>query len=88
MKECFTLGSLISGFLVLCLYFELDFLFLAIAISALGFLVIPVMPLSFELACELSYPVGEAVSTGMLMTGGQLVGVISVNTYFINYLII
>jgi len=40
---------------------------------------VPVMPLSFELACELSFPVGEAIAAGMLVTGGQLIGIIIVN---------
>lgn len=40
---------------------------------------VPVMPLSFELACELSFPVGEAIAAGILVTGGQLIGIIIVN---------
>jgi FLVCR family MFS transporter 7 len=57
----------------------MSFTYLCILMSLLGFFMVPVMPLSFELACELSFPVGEAIAAGMLVTGGQLIGIIIVN---------
>ena len=45
------------------------------AIAAVGATMTPVMPLSFELSAECTYPMAEAVPTGLLMSGGQLVGV-------------
>ena len=33
------------------------------------------MPLSFELCAECTFPMAEAVPTGLLMSGGQLVGI-------------
>jgi hypothetical protein len=39
----------------------------------------PIIPLALELGCELTFPVGEAMSSGILMTSGQLVGILCVN---------
>jgi len=39
---------------------------------------LPLLPLCFDLACEITFPVGEAFTTGLLMTGGQIVGVVEV----------
>ncbi len=30
----------------------------------------PILPLGFDLGCELTYPMGEAMSTGVLLLGG------------------
>jgi hypothetical protein len=56
---------------------------ICIAIGLMGFFTTPVIPISFELACELTFPVGEALSTGILMSGGQIVGVIEVKSFLV-----
>lgn len=43
--------------------------------AGLGFFMTPILPLTLELAVEITYPVGEATVTGMLMVSGQLVGI-------------
>jgi MFS family permease len=46
--------------------------------SFLGLTMTPVMPVAFEASVELMHPVvGEAVLSGLCMTGGQLVGIAS-----------
>ena len=45
---------------------------LLVLASLLGFTLMPVLPLGLELSCEISYPIGEAVPSGYLMTGGQV----------------
>merc|ERR1711972_1028916 len=43
----------------------------------LGFFMTPVMPIAFETSVELMFPaVGEAVVSGLCMTGGQVIGII------------
>ena len=44
--------------------------FVYITVFLIGFFTTPVLPLSFELACELVFPVGEALAVGTLITGG------------------
>lgn len=49
-----------------------------LATALLGTGLTPLMPLSFDFGCEILFPVGEAQITGILMTGGQIVGIIEV----------
>ena len=41
----------------------------------LGFFMLPMLPVSFSAAAEITYPVPESVSSGVLMTSGQLTGI-------------
>lgn len=36
----------------------------------IGFIMIPMIPIGFEFACEVTFPIGEAMSGGLLMTLG------------------
>ena len=45
-----------------------------ILIAGMGLFIYPIIPGSIELACEVVFPVGEALSTGFLLAGGQLFG--------------
>ena len=73
-KFYITLSTIFGVFIlvgnIIVLYLEMSFTYICILMSLLGFFMVPVMPLSFELACELSFPVGEAIAAGMLVTGG------------------
>ena len=42
----------------------------------LGFGIYPLYAFLVELGVEVSYPVGEAMSTGLLNSGGQIVGIV------------
>lgn len=46
--------------------------------ALIGFGMMPMTAFMIELACELTYPVGEAMSTGLLNLAGQVVGVAGV----------
>lgn len=46
--------------------------------SFLGFCLTPILPLGLELACEITFPVGEAVSGGAMIGMSQIIGVIQV----------
>ena len=44
--------------------------------AAIGFFTTPVLPLALELGAEITYPLSEATPSGVLMSAGQLVGII------------
>jgi len=44
----------------------------------LGLLMIPLWPVGLEYVAEITFPVEEDISAGMLMTAGQLVGIVHV----------
>lgn len=50
-----------------------------------GFSMIPIMVVGFELGVECTYPIGEAMSTGVMMSATQVVGIIFVRIQFSNY---
>ncbi|XP_027692269.1 solute carrier family 49 member A3-like [Vombatus ursinus] len=50
---------------------------IAVVCSLLGFFGFSICPVSFELAVECSYPVGEGTSTGLVFVIGQIEGVIT-----------
>eukprot|EP00002_Diphylleia_rotans_P018704 TRINITY_DN3617_c0_g1_i1.p1 TRINITY_DN3617_c0_g1~~TRINITY_DN3617_c0_g1_i1.p1 ORF type:complete len:448 (+),score=102.51 TRINITY_DN3617_c0_g1_i1:47-1390(+) len=51
---------------------------LALVGGLLGGLMTPIMPVSLELGCEIAYPIGEALPSGLLMTAGQIFGIVMV----------
>jgi FLVCR family MFS transporter 7 len=67
---CCGCGLLSTGWVMVALNYEYSFVVFSLGIAGIGLFLLPVLPLSFELACECSFPVGEAVAAGMLMTGG------------------
>jgi FLVCR family feline leukemia virus subgroup C receptor-related protein len=44
----------------------------AVLTSLMGFILTPVVPLSYDLGCELAFPMGEAQVTGLLNGGAML----------------
>lgn len=44
----------------------------AIIVAVVGFFVVPVVPTSYEIGCEVAFPIGEAQVTGLL-NGGALI---------------
>ena len=44
----------------------------------MGFVLVPILPIGFELGVEITYPVDESYSAGMLMSGGQIIGFVYV----------
>jgi FLVCR family MFS transporter 7 len=45
-------------------------------VAIIGFGMMPISAFMIELACELCYPVGEAMTTGLLNMGGQVIGIV------------
>lgn len=41
----------------------------------IGYGMMPILALMMELACEVTYPVGEAMTSGLLIVGGQVIGI-------------
>ncbi len=48
----------------------------ALGFSIVGSIMTPLIPVSFESGAECTYPVSEEVSTGLLMSSGQIFGII------------
>ena len=54
------------------LFFIDSVLLLKINVGLLGFFITPIIPTSYQIGCEIGFPVGEAQITGLL-NGGALV---------------
>jgi len=60
---------------------------MGLCVGVLGFTFTPALPISFELGCEVTYPVGEATPTGMLLIVSQITSiacVLVVDQWFLN----
>ena len=44
-----------------------------------GFSMVPILAVSFDFGVELTYPIGESMSTGVLLSASQIVGVIQIS---------
>jgi FLVCR family feline leukemia virus subgroup C receptor-related protein len=71
---CFSFVTLKTGSLLL----------VSINISIVGFFLLPIIPLGFGFSIELTYPVSEAMSNGVIMLFSQIVG--SLVTYLASWL--
>ena len=74
-------GFMSSIFMMGFVLFSENIVLNGIACFLMGFAAMPLLPLCFDLACEVTFPVGEAFTTGLLMMGGQIIGVIEVILY-------
>jgi len=74
---CLT-GFMSSIFMMAFVLYSGNIIWNGLACFLMGFGALPLLPLCFDLACEITFPVGEAFTTGLLMTGGQIVGVVEV----------
>lgn len=52
------------------------FIYACINIGILGFFIVPIMPVAFSFAVELTYPVSEALSNGTMGLVSQVLGVL------------
>src|SRR5690349_10468092 len=62
--------------LLICLKLTKSFALICIVFGALGFFLLPLMPICIECAALCTYPVPEEISTGVLMMIGNLFGFI------------
>ncbi len=58
------------------------FIFTAILWSIISTSILPIYTCSMDFVCELTYPVGESISGGFIMTCTQISGIISVKFDF------
>jgi len=71
---CF--GSLIFASLMLFSLNNGVIWVVCINIAFLGFFLLPIIPVCYSFAVELTYPVSEAMSNGLLMLFSQIVGIV------------
>jgi len=71
-KKTLVLCSLFSLFSYIFLFVSLNtqsgILILGVIVFIYGFTVIPVLPLGLDFGCELVFPIGEALSSGILIS--------------------
>mmetsp|Transcript_25737 Transcript_25737/g.33607 ORF Transcript_25737/g.33607 Transcript_25737/m.33607 type:complete len:261 (+) Transcript_25737:3-785(+) len=71
-------GFVLAGCLFIVMLFALrpdNKSLLAIIFGGMGATMLPLLPLSFECAIECSYPISEDLSSGVLMSAGQVSGI-------------
>ena len=71
-----TLGYIISVIIMIFLLDQQNIYILLIAIIILGFFGLPILPISFELACEINFPIGETFTCGLLVSFVQIIAII------------
>lgn len=47
-----------------------------INIGVMGFFILPILPVGYNFACEITYPVSEVMSNGIMMLMAQLTGLV------------
>lgn len=72
-----TIGYLAAVFMIPFCVYSYSILVTLIPIIFLGFFGFPILPICFEACCELTFPVGEAFSTGLLVSSAQLLATIA-----------
>uniref|UniRef100_F6XEJ5 Solute carrier family 49 member 3 n=1 Tax=Monodelphis domestica TaxID=13616 RepID=F6XEJ5_MONDO len=75
-KVGFCLTTLAAIAFAVVSQFQKQMVLIAVVSSLFGFFGFSICPISFELAVECSYPVGEGASTGLVFVIGQIEGVI------------
>lgn len=51
---------------------------LLVAIFLMGFFTIPLIPISMDFACEITYPIDETFASGLILASGAFIGMILV----------
>jgi len=84
MLHIITIGSLISFIAFLILMRPNSFITVTVLISLVGIFMVPIMPIGYYAAVELSKPMSEPMSSGIIMVFAEFIGVAL--TYLISYL--
>jgi len=71
LVACFAAGAAALGGLMVALPLRSAAL-VGLSLGGVGFAMMPVMPLSYELCAECTYPMSEVVPAGLLVSGGQV----------------
>lgn len=72
------LGALVSLLLFIYTLEEKSMIITCFSISLLGLVLTPLQPISYEFGIELTYPIGEAMTGGILVCAGQIIGIIQI----------
>jgi predicted membrane channel-forming protein YqfA (hemolysin III family) len=77
MVICGVLGLLAAVAFPLCLWLEMEsyWIFLFI-VMVQGVVFVTIQPLSLDYACDFMFPVGEAQISGLLISMGQILGLL------------
>ena len=75
LKVCFV-GGCLSLLLWLSSIYHDNGAVLCIASAVMGAFVVPLIPIVIECTAEVTYPISEDISVGVLLTGGNYVGVV------------
>eukprot|EP01012_Entosiphon_sulcatum_P002514 TRINITY_DN10538_c0_g1_i1.p1 TRINITY_DN10538_c0_g1~~TRINITY_DN10538_c0_g1_i1.p1 ORF type:complete len:498 (+),score=85.04 TRINITY_DN10538_c0_g1_i1:91-1494(+) len=59
-------------------YNWVSFVSVMVTLGGMGFVLTPVIPLSLDLGCEITYPASESVSSGLIMSAGQVFGILGI----------
>jgi len=71
-----TLGYIISVILMIFLLDTGSVYILMISVMVLGFFGLPILPISFEFACEINFPIGETFTCGLLVCFVQIIAIV------------
>jgi Na+/melibiose symporter-like transporter len=78
---CFGTVATFFGF-IFTLEFE-SLIISSVTIGLVGLILTPILPISYEFGIELTYPVGEAMTGGILNSGGQIIGISEVGLAYL-----
>jgi len=83
-----SIGSIISHILFsLSLeYFKEKYFIILILWSCTSICYLPIYTVTMDFVCEITYPVGETISGGVLLSSAQIAGVLSVCLFFLFFL--
>ena len=71
-----TIGYILSVILMIVLLDQGNIYILIISVMVLGFFGLPILPISFEFACEINFPIGETFTCGLLVCFVQIIAII------------
>ena len=72
-----TIGYFMAVLMIGFCAFSYNVYIVLIPVIFLGFFGFPILPICFELGCEVTFPVGEAFSTGLLVSSSQILATIA-----------
>ena len=67
-------GTLIFGSMLLGTFLTGNIIIVSINIACMGFFILPILPIGYSFAVEITYPVSEVMSNGTMMLVAQLLG--------------
>ena len=77
-RSLFIIGAIGGGATLVLFYFGLpcSHVWLLVSAGCIGFFLVSLLPLSFEMSVEITYPVNESTSGGLMILFGNVVALI------------